>query len=108
MKYLKVFQTESDYNAAKDNFIYPTVSHIVDSGENHFMFFPVLDYPIKAVFYDSSTGSFIKLYPDQITEANPKTVFIKPRLTTVITVQAIIKTTIISKASAKFLSSSKE
>ena len=71
MKYLKVFQTESDYNTAKDNFIYPTVSHIVDSGENRFMVFPVLDYPIKAVFYDSSTGSFIKLYPDQITEANP-------------------------------------
>ena len=71
MKYLKVFQTESDYNTAKDNFIYPTVSHIVDSGENRFMVFPVLDYPIKAVFYDSSTGRFVKLYPDQITEANP-------------------------------------
>ena len=71
MKYLKVFQTESDYNTAKDNFIYPTVSHIVDSGENRFMVFPVLDYPIKAVFYDSSTGSFVKLYPDQITEVNP-------------------------------------
>ena len=71
MKYLKVFQTESDYNTAKDNLIYPTVSHIVDSGENHFMVFPVLDYPIKAVFYDSSTGSFVKLYPDQITEVNP-------------------------------------
>ena len=71
MKYLKVFQTESNYNAAKDNLIYPTVSHIVDSGENHFMVFPVLDYPIKAVFYDSSTGNFVKLYPDQITEVNP-------------------------------------
>ena len=71
MKYLKVFQTESDYNTAKDTLIYPTVSHIVDSGENHFMVFPVLDYPIKAVFYDLSTGSFVKLYPDQITEVNP-------------------------------------
>ena len=71
MKYLKVFQTESDYNTAKDNLIYPTVSHIVDSGENRFMVFPVLDYPIKAVFYDSSTGNFVKLYPDQITEVNP-------------------------------------
>lgn len=27
--------------------------------------------PIRAVFYDSSTDSFVKLYPDQITEANP-------------------------------------
>ena len=71
MKYLKVFQTESDYSAAKDNLIYPTVSHIADSGENHFMVFPILDYPIKAVFYDSSTGTFVKLYPDQITEVNP-------------------------------------
>ena len=26
---------------------------------------------IKAVFYDSSTGGFVKLYPDEITEANP-------------------------------------
>ena len=69
MKYLKVFQTESDYNAAKDNLIYPTVSHIADSGENHYA--SILDYPIKAVFYDSSTGRFVKLYPDQITEVNP-------------------------------------
>ena len=67
MKYLKVFQTENDYKAAKDNLIYPTVSHIADSGENHFMVFP----PIKAVFYDSATGTFVKLYPCQITEANP-------------------------------------
>ena len=69
MKYLKVFQTESDYNTAKDNLIYPTVSHIVDSGENHYFY--IINYPIKAVFYDSSTGSFVKLYPDQITEVNP-------------------------------------
>ena len=27
--------------------------------------------PIPAVFYDSSTGSFVKLYPDEITEVNP-------------------------------------
>lgn len=26
---------------------------------------------IKAVFYDSATNSFVKLYPDQITEVNP-------------------------------------
>ena len=71
MKYLKVFQTESDYNTAKDTLEYPTVSHIADSGENRFMVFPVLDYPIKAVFYDSSTGTFVKLYPEQITEVNP-------------------------------------
>ena len=69
MKYLKVFQTESDYNTAKDNLTYPTVSHIADSGENHYV--PIHKRPIPAVFYDSSTGRFVKLYPDQITEANP-------------------------------------
>lgn len=29
------------------------------------------ELPIRAVFYDSSTDSFVKLYPDQITEVNP-------------------------------------
>lgn len=32
---------------------------------------PIHTLPIKAVFYDSSTGSFVKLYPGQITEVNP-------------------------------------
>ena len=69
MKYLKVFQTESDYNAAKESLIYPTVSYIMDSGENHYV--PIHKRPIPAVFYDSSTNSFVKLYPEQITEVNP-------------------------------------
>lgn len=30
---------------------------------------PIQYQPIKAVFYDSSTDSFVKLYPDEITEA---------------------------------------
>lgn len=29
------------------------------------------ELPIRAVFYDSSTDKFVKLYPNQITEANP-------------------------------------
>lgn len=29
------------------------------------------ELPIRAVFYDSSTNEFVKLYPDQITEVNP-------------------------------------
>ena len=29
------------------------------------------ELPIRAVFYDSSTGKFVKLYPDQITEVVP-------------------------------------
>ena len=32
---------------------------------------PIHTLPIKAVFYDSSTGSFVKMYPDEITEAIP-------------------------------------
>ena len=69
MKYLKVFQTESDYNTAKDTLTYPTVSYIMDGGQNNYV--PIHKRPIPAVFYDSSTGSFVKLYPDQITEVNP-------------------------------------
>lgn len=32
---------------------------------------PIHALPIKAVFYDSATGSFVKMYPDEITEAIP-------------------------------------
>ena len=69
---LKVFETESDYDSAKPDFVYPTVSYIKETDELLYMAKPnILDFPIKAVFYDSSTGSFVKLYPDQITEAIP-------------------------------------
>ena len=69
---LKVFETESDYDSAKPDFVYPTVSYVKETDKLLYMTKPtVLDLPIKAVFYDSSTGSFVKLYPDQITEVNP-------------------------------------
>lgn len=32
---------------------------------------PIHALPIKAVFYDSATDSFVKMYPDEITEAIP-------------------------------------
>lgn len=32
---------------------------------------PIHALPIKAVFYDSATGGFVKMYPDEITEAIP-------------------------------------
>ena len=32
---------------------------------------PIHALPIKAVFYDSATGSFVKMYPNEITEAIP-------------------------------------
>ena len=69
---LRVFETESDYDSAKPDFVYPTVSYVRDVDDVRYMKKPsILDFPIKAVFYDSSTGTFVKLYPDQITEVNP-------------------------------------
>ena len=69
---LKLFETETLYNEAKSDFVYPTVSYVKDVNRVFYMAKPsILDFPIKAVFYDSSTGSFVKLYPDQITEVNP-------------------------------------
>ena len=69
---LKLFETETLYNEAKSDFVYPTVSYVKDVNRVFYMTKPsILDLPIKAVFYDSSTGSFVKLYPNQITEVNP-------------------------------------
>ena len=69
---LKVFETELDYDSAKPDFVYPTISYVKETDKLLYMAKPsILDLPIKAVFYDSSTVSFVKLYPDQITEANP-------------------------------------
>ena len=66
---LKVFETESDYDSAKPDFVYPTVSYVKETDELLYMAKPtVLDLPIKAVFYDSSTGTFVKLSPEQITK----------------------------------------
>ena len=69
MKYLKLFKTESDYTSAKDSFSYPTVSYTIENREVNMV--PIHKRPIKAVFYDSATNSFVKLYPDEITEAIP-------------------------------------
>ena len=71
---LRLFETETLYNEAKPDFVYPTVSYVKDVNSVFYMtksIIPVHTLPIKAVFYDSSTGGFVKLYPDQITEANP-------------------------------------
>lgn len=74
MKNIKLFETESDYDSAKPDFAYPTVSYVKDVDDVRYMTKPIIPIhtlPIKAVFYDSSTGSFVKLYPDEITEVNP-------------------------------------
>ena len=69
---LKLFETETLYNEATPDFVYPTVSYVKDINKVFYMKKPnILDFPIKAVFYDNSTGSFVKLYPDEITEVNP-------------------------------------
>ena len=69
MKYLKVFKTESDYTSSESSFSYPTVSYTIENRKVNMV--PIHKRPIKAVFYDSATNSFVKLYPDQITEAIP-------------------------------------
>ena len=69
---LRLFSTEADYDSAKPDFVYPTVSYVEGGNRVFYMTKPsILDLPIKAVFYDSSTGTFVKLYPGQITEVNP-------------------------------------
>ena len=66
---LRLFQSEEEYNAVKYNLEYPTVSY-VEGGKVYYPI-PIHKRPIPAVFYDSSSSSFVKLYPGQITEANP-------------------------------------
>ena len=37
MKHLRKFELETDYLQAKDSFVYPTVSYIVEKGLSHYM-----------------------------------------------------------------------
>lgn len=74
MTKLKKYNTLSDWETAKGggDLLYPSVGLIKENSSVVYMPPPPIHtLPIKAVFYDSSTGSFVKLYPDQITEANP-------------------------------------
>ena len=77
MSLLKVFNTVSSYEAAKEGEVisYPNISFIDEDGSIVYMTPPppppIHTLPIKAVFYDSATGNFVKMYPDEITEAIP-------------------------------------
>lgn len=73
MTKLKKYNTIEEWEAAKidGNIPYPGVGLIVEDGSVAFMKQPIHTLPIKAVFYDSATGSFVKMYPDEITEAIP-------------------------------------
>lgn len=76
MTKLKKYNTLSDWDTAKGggDLEYPSVGMIEEDSSIVYMKKPVIPVhtlPIKAVFYDSSTDSFVKLYPDEITEANP-------------------------------------
>ena len=64
MKYLKLFKTESDYTSSEGSFSYPTVSYTIQSKVINMV--PIHKRPIKAVFYDSATNSFVKVLPDNI------------------------------------------
>lgn len=70
--YLQVFDTEADYESSKDDLEFPTVSYVKDIDTIYYMTPPPIHaLPIKAVFYDSATDSFVKMYPDEITEVIP-------------------------------------
>lgn len=72
MTKLKKYNTLSDWETAKSDLEYPSVGLIEYNSSIVYMTPPPIHaLPIKAVFYDSSTGDFIKIYPDQITEVNP-------------------------------------
>lgn len=76
MTKLKKYSTLSDWETAKGggDLEYPSVGLIEEDSSVVYMEKPfprLLELPIKAVFYDSATGKFVKLYPDQITEVNP-------------------------------------
>ena len=64
MKYLKLFKTESDYTSSEGSFSYPTVSYTIQTKTINMV--PIHKRPIKAVFYDSATNTFIKVLPDNI------------------------------------------
>lgn len=70
MTKLKKYSTISDWEAEKSNLVYPSVG-LVGDGSVVYMTPPVHTLPIKAVFYDSATGGFVKMYPDEITDAIP-------------------------------------
>lgn len=70
MTWLKKYNTLSDWDTAKGDLVYPSVGLIEEDSSVVYMTL-LHKLPIKAVFYDSSTDSFVKLYPDQIAEAIP-------------------------------------
>lgn len=68
MTWLKKYNTIEEWNAAKSNLKYQSVGLVGDYSV-FYMTPPFHTSPIKAVFYDSATSSFIKMSPDEITEA---------------------------------------
>lgn len=75
MTKLKKYNTIEDWEAAKSNLVYPSVGLVEQDSSVVYMVPPppppIHTLPIKAVFYDSATGGFVKMYPDEITEAIP-------------------------------------
>lgn len=70
MTWLKKYNTIEEWETAKSNLKYQSVGLVGDYSV-FYMTPPFHTLPIKAVFYDSATGSFVKMYPDEITEAIP-------------------------------------
>lgn len=69
MTKLKKYNTIEDWETAKSSLVYPSVGLVGDGSVVYMPPPPIHTLPIKAVFYDSATGNFVKMYPDEITEA---------------------------------------
>lgn len=71
MTWLKKYNTLTDWDTAKSGLEYPSAGLIKEDRSVVYMTQPIHTLPIKAVFYDSATGNFVKMYSDEITEVIP-------------------------------------
>lgn len=71
MTKLKKYNTIEEWETAKSGLVYPSVGLVGDGSVVYMPPPPIHTLPIKAVFYDSATDSFVKLYPYQIIEQIP-------------------------------------
>ena len=61
---LKLFQTEADYELAKPDFVYPTVSYIKDVDEVKYMGW--YDIPMNVIFYDNTNAKLVRVPSNEI------------------------------------------
>ena len=70
MKFLREFETESAYNAEKDNLDLPNVSYVVESQNNYFHpYIPQRDYSREYLTYEVLEDGLLGLYFEKYGEA---------------------------------------